>query len=354
VGGSAPPKIGTSSGWHKAKALCSGCQTKNGLLPNRYINSIEEDPSDPNTIYVTFGGYGRRWIPPGSFGEDTANVGVGHLFVSHDHGDHFTDISGNLPDISANYTALHNGKLLVATDLGVYIEISGGSRPRYAPLGTGLPAAPVFTLRQSPGNADLFLISTYGRGDWLYNFATSPSQVIKQIGTFAHGGPLCAKPSGRLGGTRLGPLALGYTQDQARRALRLVSVQAFGFDDFCLRGGWGIRAGYPSSKLLRSLAKGLRTKVAGRVVIALTANRFYAFAGVRPGARVAAVAKKLHIKAKQFFRVGLNDWYVVPGRAADGVLKVRRGVIQEIGVADKRLLTGHKAQQRFFTSFRKA
>ena len=54
---------------------------------------------------MTLGGYGRRWIPPGSFGEDTSNVGVGHVFVSHDHGEHFTNISGNLPDIPANWTA---------------------------------------------------------------------------------------------------------------------------------------------------------------------------------------------------------------------------------------------------------
>jgi hypothetical protein len=33
------------------------------------------------------------------------------------------------------------------------------------------------------------------------------------------------------------------------------------------------------------------------------------------------------------------------------VLKVRRGVIQEIGIANKRLLSGRTAQRRFLTSF---
>jgi hypothetical protein len=33
------------------------------------------------------------------------------------------------------------------------------------------------------------------------------------------------------------------------------------------------------------------------------------------------------------------------------VLKVRNGVVQEVGVADKRLLSGRKAQQRFLNSF---
>jgi hypothetical protein len=186
VGGSQPPKIGTSNGWHKAAAFCHACGTANGRLPERYITSIQEDPKDPNTVYVTLGGYARRWIPPGSFGEDVSNVGVGHVFVSHDHGEHFTNISGNLPDISANWTALHNGKLLVATDLGVYIQTSAsqagsaraGSRggPRYAVLGRGLPAAPVFTLRADPGNPNRFLIATYGRGDWTYTFTKSSSR----------------------------------------------------------------------------------------------------------------------------------------------------------------------------------
>jgi hypothetical protein len=186
VGGSKPPKIGTSNGWHKAAAFCRGCGTANGRLPERYINSIQEDPKKPSTVYVTLGGYERRWIPPGSFGEDVSNVGVGHVFVSHDHGQHFTNISGNLPDISANFTAVHNGKLLVATDLGVYVQTSaaragsaGAARrrgPTYAVLGRGLPAAPVFTLRVDPGNPNEFLIATYGRSDWTYTFTRSSSR----------------------------------------------------------------------------------------------------------------------------------------------------------------------------------
>jgi hypothetical protein len=171
VGGKVPPKIGTSKGWHKAAALCSNCHTANGRLPNRYITSIQEDPKNPNTIYVTLGGYERRWIPPGSFGESTRNVGVGHVFVSHDHGQHFTNISGNLPDVAANWTAVHGGRLIVATDLGVYIQRTRSLRhPRYSVLGRGLPLVPVFTVRVTPRNPNELLISTYGRSDWIYRF----------------------------------------------------------------------------------------------------------------------------------------------------------------------------------------
>ncbi len=173
MGGRQQPKIGTSNGWHRAAAFCSGCGTANGRLPERYITSIQESPANPNTIYVTLGGYERRWIPPGSFGENVSNVGVGHVFVSHDHGQHFKNITGNLPDISANWTAIHDGKLLVATDLGVFIQTSKrlGRKAAYAVLGRGLPTAPVFTIRADPGNRNKFLISTYGRSDWTYTFA---------------------------------------------------------------------------------------------------------------------------------------------------------------------------------------
>ena len=182
VGGSQPPQIGTSNGWHQAAANCAGCGTANGKLPERYINSIQMDPNDPNTVYVTLGGYGRRWIPPGSFGEDTSNVGTGHVFVSHDHGENFTDITGNLPDISANWTAVHDGHLIVATDLGVYEQISGSTAARgaatpfsYGVLGTGLPMAPIMTLRVSPADPNLLLVSTYGRGDFIYSFTGNPT-----------------------------------------------------------------------------------------------------------------------------------------------------------------------------------
>ena len=350
VGGSAAPKIGSSDGWHQASADCSDCQTANGKLPERYITSIQEDPGDPNTIYVTLGGYERHWIPPGAFGEDTSNVGVGHVFVSHDHGEHFTNITGNLPDITANFTALHDGQLVVATDLGVYIQDAPGSTS-YSILGTGLPMVPAFTVRVSPANANLLLISTYGRSDWEYDFTTPTAATT--TGTITFGGSHCPRPSGRLRGRRLGPIALGFTRKHARHTLPLARVQRYGFDDFCLRGGWGIRAGYPSSKLMRSLHRSLRRKVAGRVILALSANPFYALNGVHPGEALVAAARPLHIgrASRSRFVVGLNAWWVVPGRLADGVLKVRHGVIQEVGIADKRLLSTRKARLLFFKSF---
>jgi hypothetical protein len=193
-------------------------------------------------------------------------------------------------------------------------------------------------------------------GNCCFNFqATAAVTFPHGGGTFSHGGPRCPRPSGRLSGTELGPLALGMTRAQARRRLRRFVVQRYGFDDFCLRGGWGIRVAYPSRRQLRKLPRRTRRLVSGRVIIALTANPFYALDGVRPGALVAKVGRKLRIKPAAFFAVGLNDWYLVPGKAAYGVLKVRNGVIQEIGIADKRMIRGgRKGALRFFEGFRLA
>ncbi len=170
-------------------------------------------------------------------------------------------------------------------------------------------------------------------------------------GTFSHGGPRCPRPSGRLTGSRLGPLALGMSRSRARHTLRRFVVQRYGFDDFCLRGGWGIRVGYPSPKLLRSLPRRLRGQIRNRVIEALTANRFYALDGVRPRAKLVGASRKLHIRRSRFYAVGLNDWYLIPGRKVDGVLKVRYGVVLEVGIADKRAVRGRNGARQFFTSF---
>ena len=150
----------------------------------------------------------------------------------------------------------------------------------------------------------------------------------------------------------VGPLALGFTRARARRTLRRLRTQHNGFDDFCLRGGYGIRAGYPSARLLRTLPRPVRRKVSGRVVILLTANRYYALHGIRRGARIQVATRRLH--ARRSFRVGQNRWYLVSDHGVTDVLKVRHGIVQEIGVADHRLTAGVRAQRRFLTSFRNA
>jgi hypothetical protein len=165
VGGAEPPQPMTPDGWHMAAA--------NGL-PERYITSVTIDPHDPRTIYVTLGGYeNRQWRPPGSFGDPNDQRGAGHLFVSHDAGENFTNISGNLPDAPAFWVEPWRNQLVVATNVGVFISNSVGKAPgkaskpakfRFAALQRGLPQAPVFSLQFAPHDPDLLVAASYGRG----------------------------------------------------------------------------------------------------------------------------------------------------------------------------------------------
>ncbi len=162
--------------------------------------------------------------------------------------------------------------------------------------------------------------------------------------------PACAPPSGRLARRRLGPIKLGMTRAQARHQIGRYSTRARRYMDFfCLGHGPGIRAGYPSPTLLRTLPNAQRRHVRGRVILTLTANRYYALRRVRPGTRLATVARRLAVG--RGFHIGLNWWYLVPNAASRGVLKVRHGIIQEIGIADARLTRTRSAQQRFLASF---
>jgi hypothetical protein len=159
----------------------------------------------------------------------------------------------------------------------------------------------------------------------------------------------CPRPTGRLSGATLGKLRLGMSKKAARSKLKRFGVTHNAFDNFCLYAGWGIRAGYPSTKLLRSLPGSERKRVTG-VILLLTANPYYALDRTRPGATLTKqVTRRLHLG--NVFTVGRNDWYIGSGTRAAGVLKVRRHVIQEVGIADARLLHGRKAQLRFLKSF---
>ena len=173
IGGSQPPKSGTNQGWHIAPAAG---------LPNRIINSVTIDPTDPKTVYVTLGGYGRRWIPPGSLGDSVAAVGSGHLYVSHDAGNTFKDISGNLPDAAADYAVVHQGDLIVATDVGVFGE-KGKTSGQFSQVGTGLPNVPVVHLVITPRSPNELLAATYGRGEALIELGAGSNPAGGTSGT---------------------------------------------------------------------------------------------------------------------------------------------------------------------------
>jgi photosystem II stability/assembly factor-like uncharacterized protein len=84
----------------------------NAQLPDRWITKITVDLTTPSTLYLTFSGFG-----------------TGHIFKSLDRGDHWQDISGNMPDLPVNtllVSPLSSDQLIIGTDFGVFVSFDGG------------------------------------------------------------------------------------------------------------------------------------------------------------------------------------------------------------------------------------
>ena len=182
------------------------------------------------------------------------------------------------------------------------------------------------------------------------NGAACPGAAARITTPSAAGGQRCGRPTGRLAGRRLGPVLLGARRVKVRSAFRRFTRRGRrDMDFFCLAGGSGIRVGYPSGRLLRALSRGERRRVRGRAVLALTSNRYYALGAVRPGESLVKARRSL--KLGRAFHIGVNAWYLTPDDGSRGVLKVRHGRIQEVGIADKRLTKNRHVAFGFLTSF---
>lgn len=160
---------------------------------------------------------------------------------------------------------------------------------------------------------------------------------------------VCTRVPGFIAGSSLGPVRLGMTRAQTRRLFPSFSTRRRRYMDFFCPTVHGIRVGYPSPALLRTLSRKQRARVRGRAVLVLTANPSYALNGVHPGAKLAAVARRLKVGRR--FQIGLNSWYLAPAGRSRGVLKVRHGIIEEIGLADKQLTSHRSAARRFLARF---
>ncbi len=145
----------TGAGW-KAVTLPAS-------FPNRYISGVAVDPSDATgrTAYVTLSGYARHWMV------GPTDPGVGHVYRTTDGGATWTDISGtgagHLVDAPANDVEVVGDRLVVATDVGVYVSgLTGGSWSR---VGSGLPNVITTDLSVTPDGR--LLAATHGRGLWV-------------------------------------------------------------------------------------------------------------------------------------------------------------------------------------------
>lgn len=140
-------------------------------VPLRMVTGVTADPTDPNSAYVVFGGYSRNWVD----GPGNLAAGTGHLWkvtaqgtvdVSGNENAAWTDVSGNLPDVPADYLLISDsGRAVLATDLGVVETTLIG-------LQSGTPswsrdAIPnTIATKAVAGPDGKLYVSTFGRGIW--------------------------------------------------------------------------------------------------------------------------------------------------------------------------------------------
>jgi hypothetical protein len=141
------------TGWHQLSLPVDG------TLPNRYVSGFDVDPADPNHVVVAINGFSRRWT-------EGPGAGIGHVFESIDAGEHWTDISTNLPDIPADTVKIVNGGLVLGTDNAVFYR-AAQSRT-WNMLGSNLPTTTTMQLKTDPSGRRVYA-ATHGRGIWSFD-----------------------------------------------------------------------------------------------------------------------------------------------------------------------------------------
>ena len=165
------------------------------------------------------------------------------------------------------------------------------------------------------------------------------------------GAGLCAMPTRRVGGKRVDRARLGGLRRTNRRVYppRSLNLKTSQLDRFCLGGGGYARVGYPTAAIREDLSRRERRLIRGRAVLALTSSASHRLEGIRRGSRVATVRRRLRGESR--YRVNGNDWYLTATTGSRIVVRVRRGRVVELGLADLRLTAGKKRIARFLRSF---
>jgi hypothetical protein len=147
------------TGWHQLTLPVDG------TVPNRYVSGFDVDQADPRHVVVAMNGFSRKWT-------EGPGAGIGHVFESRDAGEHWTDISGDLPDVPANTVRMvRGGGLVVGTDTGIFYRSARSTR--WSVLGRNLPTTTTLQLKLGPDGRTLYA-ATHGRGIWSYDLAQLP------------------------------------------------------------------------------------------------------------------------------------------------------------------------------------
>ncbi len=180
-----------------------------GTLPFAYCSSVRS--YEAGVMYATYSRYG-----------------VPKVWRSSDGGATWYDINGTLPDVPVNDILQLDGKLLIGSEIGVFIsEDTGATWQRF---GSGMPSVPIFKLRYNTHTGTLRAIS-HGRGmydvQWTQLAASAPvfvslpdTSALEQGGMFVYAPVVTAFPSAHF---RLIDAPVGATIDPIIGIIRWVA-----------------------------------------------------------------------------------------------------------------------------------
>lgn len=106
-----------------------------------------------------------------------AGTSYGHVYMSPNSSESWTDITGNLPDAPVNAIAVDPeipNDIYIGTDVGVFVATDGGvSGENWQQLGSGLPSSAVLSLKIDDATRTL-IAATHGRGAWAIPLLGTP------------------------------------------------------------------------------------------------------------------------------------------------------------------------------------
>ena len=151
-------------------------------LPNRPIASIAVDRSNYRIAYLGYNGF--NLATPGH---------PGHVFATADGGEHWKNVSGNLPDVPVNSLLLdpsYPNTLYAGTDVGPFVTYDGGAN--WGAMGAGFPIVSIGQLDLDPLHRTM-AAGSYGRGAFFMNdTVVAPAFDVSKVDAGVPIGPASA------------------------------------------------------------------------------------------------------------------------------------------------------------------